>query len=38
MAVPMHIQKYQQGNLMVDVVVTGALFNTGLSLSIFAIN
>lgn len=38
MVVPMHIQKYQQGNLMVDVVVTAASFNTGLSLSIFAIN
>jgi hypothetical protein len=36
--VPMHIQKYQQGNLMVDVVVTAASFNTGLSLSIFTIN
>ena len=36
--VPMHIQKYQQGSLMVDVLVTGASFNTGLSLSIFTIN
>jgi hypothetical protein len=36
--VPMHIQKYQQGNLMVDVVVTGAAFNTGLPLSIFTVN
>jgi hypothetical protein len=36
--VPTHIQKYQQGNLMVDMTVTGAAFNTGLSLSIFAIN
>ncbi len=36
--VPMHIQKYQQGNLMVDVVVTSASFNTGLSLSIFMVN
>ncbi len=35
---PTHIQKYQQGNLMVDVVVTSASFNTGLSLSVFAIN
>lgn len=35
---PTHIQKYQQGNLMVDMVVTGALFNTGLSLSTFAVN
>jgi hypothetical protein len=38
MVIPMHIQRYQQGNLMVDVVVTAASFNTGLSLSIFAIN
>lgn len=36
--VPMHIQKYQQGTLMVDVVVTEASFNTGLSLSIFTVN
>jgi hypothetical protein len=36
--VPKHIQKYQQGNLMVDVVVTGASFNTGLPLSIFTVN
>jgi hypothetical protein len=36
--VPMHIQKYQQGNLMVDAVLSGASVNTGLSLSIFAIN
>jgi hypothetical protein len=36
--VPMHIQRYQQGNLMVDVVVTGASFNTGLLLSLFSIS
>lgn len=36
--VPAYVQKYQQGNLLVDIVVTGAAFNTGLSLSIFAIN
>ncbi len=36
--VPLHIQKYQQGNLMVDVSISGASFNTGLSLSIFALN
>jgi hypothetical protein len=36
--VPLHIQKYQQGNLMIDVVVSGASFNTGLPLTIFAIN
>jgi len=37
-AVPMHIQRYQQGALMVDLIVTGAAFNTGLSLSTFAVN
>jgi hypothetical protein len=37
-AVPTHIQRYQQGNLMVDVWVSGASFNTGLSLSTFTIN
>jgi len=36
--VPLHIQKYQQGNLMVDVVVTDASFNTGLPLSLFTVN
>jgi hypothetical protein len=36
--VPMHIQKYQQGNLLVDLVLSGASFNTGPPLSIFAIN
>lgn len=36
--VPMHIQKYQQGNLLVDISVTTASFNTGLSLSSFTIN
>ena len=37
-AVPLHIQRYQQGALMVDLTITGASFNTGLPLSIFAIN
>jgi len=37
-SVPMHIQRYQQGNLMADVVVSNAAFNTGLSLSLFSIN
>jgi len=37
LAVPMHIQRYQQGNLMVDVTVSAAEFNTGLPLSIFAV-
>jgi hypothetical protein len=36
--VPMHIQRYQQGNLMVDVVLSGASVNTGLPLSLFTIN
>jgi len=36
--VPMHIQRYQQGSLMVDLVVSNASFNTGLSLSSFSIN
>lgn len=36
--VPTRIQRFQQGDLMVDVTVSGASFNTGLSLSIFAIN
>jgi hypothetical protein len=37
-AVPGHIQRYQQGALMFDITVTGAVFNSGLSLSGFAIN
>ena len=37
-AVPSHIQRYQQGALMVDLTITGASFNTGLPLSIFATN
>jgi hypothetical protein len=36
--VPMHVQKYQQGNLIVDIVVTEAQFNTGLPLSLFTVN
>lgn len=35
---PTHIQKYQQGNLLVDITVSGATFNTGLSLSTFGVN
>jgi hypothetical protein len=35
---PMHIQRYQQGSLLLDVIVTGASFNSGLPLSIFTIN
>jgi hypothetical protein len=37
-AVPMHIQRYLQGNLMVDLVLSAASFNTGLPLSTFTIN
>jgi hypothetical protein len=37
-AVPMHIQRYQQGNLMVDLVLSAASFNVGLPLSTFTIN
>lgn len=36
--IPTHVQRYQQGNLLVDLTVSGASFNTGLSLSTFAIN
>jgi hypothetical protein len=35
--VPMHIQRYLQGNLLVDVTITNAAFNTGLSLSDFTV-
>jgi hypothetical protein len=34
----MHIQRYLQGNLMVDLVLSAASFNTGLPLSTFTIN
>lgn len=36
--IALHIQKYSQGNLLLDVEVSSATFNTGLSLSLFAIN
>lgn len=36
--VPTHIQRYQQGNLMVDITVSGASFNTGIPLSVFTVN
>jgi len=35
---PMHIQRYSQGNLLLDVSVTAAAFNTGLSLSAFTVS
>jgi len=38
MRVPMHIQRYSQGNLLIDISVSSALFNTGLPLSDFTIN
>jgi hypothetical protein len=36
--VPMHIQRYQQGNLIIDMTVTAASFNSGLPLALFAVN
>lgn len=35
--VPMHIQRYQQGYLMLELFVTGTSFNSGLPLKMFAI-
>jgi hypothetical protein len=37
-AVPTHIQRYLQGNLIEDIDVSSASFNTGLTLSSFAVN
>jgi len=37
-AVPMHIQRYLQGHLEDDIVVSTAAFNTGLSVSSFSVN
>jgi hypothetical protein len=36
--VAMHIQKYLQGTLLVDLTLSSATFNTGLSLSTFSMN
>ncbi|PSH04764.1 MAG: hypothetical protein CXZ00_05170 [Acidobacteria bacterium] len=36
--VPKHIQRYQQGALILDLIVTGASFNSGLQPALFAIN
>ncbi len=36
--VPTHIQRSLQGNVLVDMTISGASFNTGLPLSDFAIN
>jgi len=37
-AVPMHVQKYLQGTLQIDLTVSSAAFNTGIALSHFTIN
>ena len=36
--VPMHIERAMQGNLLVDISISGVSFNTGLPLSDFTIN
>jgi len=36
--VPTHIERSLQGNVLVDITISGASFNTGLPLSDFAIN
>lgn len=36
--VPMHIQKYVQGTLTIDVTLSSTAFNTGLTLSSFSVN
>jgi hypothetical protein len=36
--VPTHIQRSLQGNVLLDITISGASFNTGLPLSDFAIN
>lgn len=36
--VPMHIQKYLQGTLMIDVTISSATFNSGIPISEFTIN
>lgn len=36
--VPLHIQKYSQGNLLVDITISQASFNTGLPLALFTID
>jgi hypothetical protein len=37
-AVPTHIERYLQGHIQFDITVTGASFNSGLSMSTFAVN
>jgi hypothetical protein len=36
--IPMHIQKYLQGTLMVDLTISSSVVNTGIALSNFTIN
>ncbi len=36
--VPMHVQKYMQGSLLIDVTISNATFNTGIALSNFSVN
>ncbi len=36
--IPTHIQKYFQGTLIADLAISSAAFNTGISLSSFAVN
>jgi hypothetical protein len=38
LTVPMHIQKYMQGTLTIDINLTNVTVNTGIPLSTFAIN
>jgi hypothetical protein len=35
---PMHVQKYLQGTLMMDLTISSAVFNTGVAVSNFTIN
>lgn len=37
-AIPMNIQRYQQGTLIVDLTLSSAALNTGIPLSVFTIN
>jgi hypothetical protein len=37
-AVPIRIQRYQEGNLVLDISLSSASFNSGLSLASFAVN
>ena len=36
--VPMHIQKFMQGTLAIDLNITNTAFNTGIPLSTFTVN